>query len=88
MKACLYSMALLLALAVWKYRGYGYHFPSTRDRIAQLEEGLEVMRRLFSESRSTFQGKYYALDDAPNNPKPVQTPGPPSRSAAPESSSS
>ena len=58
-------------------RGYGYHFPSTRERIEQLEEGLEVIRRLFSETRSTFQGKYYALDDAPNNPKPAQKPGPP-----------
>jgi F420-dependent oxidoreductase-like protein len=60
-----------------EYRGYGYHFPTTRVRIEQLEEGLEVMRRLFGETRSTFQGKYYALDDAPNNPKPLQTPAPP-----------
>ncbi len=60
-----------------EYRGYGYHFPSTRVRIEQLEEGLEVIRRLFTEPRSTFQGKYYALDDAPNNPKPVQRPAPP-----------
>src|SRR5262249_50776271 len=60
-----------------EYRGYGYHFPHTRIRIEQLEEGLEVMRRLFTEQRSTFQGKYYALDDAPNNPKPSQRPGPP-----------
>jgi alkanesulfonate monooxygenase SsuD/methylene tetrahydromethanopterin reductase-like flavin-dependent oxidoreductase (luciferase family) len=40
-----------------EYRGYGYHFPTTRVRIEQLEEGLEVMRRLFGETRSTFQGK-------------------------------
>jgi F420-dependent oxidoreductase-like protein len=60
-----------------EYRGYGYNFPSTRVRIEQLEEGLEVMCRLFTESRSTFQGKYYALDDAPNNPKPAQAPRPP-----------
>ena len=60
-----------------EYRGYGYHFPATRVRIEQLEEALEVMRRLFTEPRSTFQGKYYALDDAPNSPKPVQTPAPP-----------
>ena len=46
-------------------------------RLEQLEEGLEVIRRLFTESRSTFQGKYYALDDAPNNPKPRQSPWPP-----------
>jgi F420-dependent oxidoreductase-like protein len=60
-----------------EYRGYGYNFPATRVRIEQLEEGLEVMRRLFAEPRSTFQGKYYALDDAPNNPKPLQAPAPP-----------
>ena len=60
-----------------EYRGYGYHFPTARVRIEQLEEGLEVMRRLFSEARSTFQGKYYALDDAPNNPKALQAPAPP-----------
>ena len=60
-----------------EYRGYGYHFPTARVRIEQLEEGLEVMRRLFSDARSTFQGKYYALDDAPNNPKALQAPAPP-----------
>lgn len=60
-----------------EYRGYGYHFPSVRVRIEQLEEGLEVLQRLFAEGRSTFQGKYYALDDAPNAPKPVQRPRPP-----------
>ncbi len=60
-----------------EYRGYGYNFPPVRVRIEQLEEGLEVVRRLFTESRATFQGKYYALDDAPNNPKPRQRPGPP-----------
>lgn len=60
-----------------EYRGYGYNFPAARIRIEQLEEGLEVLRRLFTEARSTFQGKYYALDDAPNNPKAMQTPAPP-----------
>ncbi len=60
-----------------EYRGYGYNFPAARVRIEQLEEGLEVMRRLFTEPRSTFQGKYYALDDAPNNPKALQSPWPP-----------
>lgn len=60
-----------------EYRGYGYHFPPVHERLEQLDEGLEIIRRLMTESRSTFQGKYYALDDAPNNPKPVQRPSPP-----------
>jgi len=60
-----------------EYKGYVYNFPPIRVRIEQLEEGLEVVHRLFTEPRATFQGKYYALDDAPNNPKPRQRPGPP-----------
>jgi F420-dependent oxidoreductase-like protein len=60
-----------------EYRGYGYDFPSLRTRIEQLDEGVEVVRRLFTEARATFQGKYYALAAAANNPKPVQRPYPP-----------
>lgn len=60
-----------------EYRGYGYPFPSIRERIEQLDEGLTLMKKLFTESRATFEGKYYSLDDAANNPKPVQQPHPP-----------
>jgi F420-dependent oxidoreductase-like protein len=60
-----------------EYRAYGYSFPPVRERIEQLDEALEIIRRLFSEPRATFQGKYYAVDDAPNNPKPMQRPSPP-----------
>ena len=60
-----------------EYRGYGYNFPAVRIRLEQLEEGVEVIHRLFAQPRSTFQGKYYALEDAPNNPRPVQRPRPP-----------
>jgi F420-dependent oxidoreductase-like protein len=60
-----------------EYRGYGYPFPPPRVRIEQLEEGLVVMKKLFTETRATFEGKYYSLDDAANNPKPVQKPHPP-----------
>lgn len=60
-----------------EYRGYGYPFPSVRVRIEQLEEALIVMKKLFTESRATFEGKYYSLDDAANNPKPLQRPHPP-----------
>jgi F420-dependent oxidoreductase-like protein len=60
-----------------EYRAYGYRFPSTRTRIEQLDEALEIIKRMFSEPRATLQGKYYAVDDAANNPKPVQRPHPP-----------
>jgi len=72
---------LLLGLgAGWmeeEYLAYGYPFPSTRVRIEQLEEALCIIKLLLSEPRASFQGKYYAIDDAVNNPKPVQRPHPP-----------
>ncbi|MBI1816476.1 MAG: TIGR03560 family F420-dependent LLM class oxidoreductase [Deltaproteobacteria bacterium] len=60
-----------------EYRAYGYPFPSVRTRIEQLDEGLEIITRMFREPRATFQGKYYAVADAANNPKPAQQPHPP-----------
>ena len=60
-----------------EYKAYGYPFPRLRVRAEQLEEGIEVVKRLLVEPRATFQGKYYALDEAVNNPKPIQKPHPP-----------
>lgn len=60
-----------------EYRAYGYPFPRLRARIEQLDEALEVVGRLLSEPRATFQGKYYAVEDAVNLPKPAQRPRPP-----------
>ncbi len=60
-----------------EYRAYGYPFPRVRARIEQLEEGIEVIKRLFAEPRATFQGKYYHVEDAANLPKPIQRPHPP-----------
>jgi len=72
---------LLLGLgAGWmdeEYRAYGYPFPSVGTRIEQLEEALQIIKRLFAEPRATFQGKYYSVDDAVNLPKPAQQPHPP-----------
>jgi len=72
---------LLLGLgAGWmdeEYRAYGYPFPAVRVRIEQLEEALAIIKRLFTEPQASFQGKYYAIEEAVNNPKPVQKPYPP-----------
>ncbi|MGH8012797.1 MAG: TIGR03560 family F420-dependent LLM class oxidoreductase, partial [Candidatus Binataceae bacterium] len=60
-----------------EYRGYGYDFPTMGARLRQLEEGLKVMKLLFTEKKASFDGRYYHLADALNNPKPVQKPHPP-----------
>jgi F420-dependent oxidoreductase-like protein len=60
-----------------EYRGYGYEFPTMGARLRQLEEGLKILKLLFTEKRASFAGRYYKLDGAINNPKPLQSPHPP-----------
>ena len=43
-----------------------------RGRGAKSDEALEIMRRLWSEERVTFEGKHYNYTDATISPRPVQ----------------
>jgi len=56
---------------------YGIPFPKPSVRVEQLREGLQVIKRMWTEEKVSFQGKYYAVREAINNPKPVQKPHPP-----------
>ncbi|MBI3304030.1 MAG: LLM class flavin-dependent oxidoreductase, partial [Deltaproteobacteria bacterium] len=55
-----------------EYKGYGYPFPSGGVRANQLREGVEIIKKMFTEEKATYTGKYYNIDGAYNNPKPVQ----------------
>jgi F420-dependent oxidoreductase-like protein len=57
-----------------EYKAYGYEFPSGGVRANQLKEGVEIIKKLFTEEKATYAGKYYTITDAYNNPKPVQKP--------------
>lgn len=56
---------------------YGVPFPKASVRIEMLGEALEVLNRMWLEERAVFQGKYYSINGASCNPKPVQKPHPP-----------
>ena len=60
-----------------EHRQYGLPFPSVGDRAAMLEEAVLVLKSLWTRPRSTFRGRFYSLDDAVCEPKPVQSPHPP-----------
>jgi probable F420-dependent oxidoreductase len=45
--------------------------------VARFAEGLALMRELWTHDRVTFDGRFWQLDDAAMEPKPVQKPGPP-----------
>ena len=60
-----------------EYEAYGYDFPSPPIRISQLDEGLTIIKAMWSNERSaSFRGKYYKIQDAICNPKPIQKPHP------------
>ena len=71
---------LLLGLgAGWQqneHEAYGIPFYTVRERLERLDEACQVLRSLWTERRSTFQGRFYQLSDAPLDPKPVQSPYP------------
>jgi alkanesulfonate monooxygenase SsuD/methylene tetrahydromethanopterin reductase-like flavin-dependent oxidoreductase (luciferase family) len=59
-----------------EYLAYGYEFPPPKVRIAQMVEGIEVMRALWSGGPATYEGQYYRVKDAycvpaPQPPPPV-----------------
>ncbi len=56
-----------------EYKAYGFEFPSARVRIAQMVEGIEVMRALWTGGPVSYEGKYYQLHDAICEPKPEPT---------------
>jgi F420-dependent oxidoreductase-like protein len=60
-----------------EHREYGMPFPQVAERLARLGESLEVIKRLWTEERASFTGRYYQLNDAVFNPKPMQRPHPP-----------
>jgi F420-dependent oxidoreductase-like protein len=59
-----------------EHQKYGIPFYTLGGRMSRLEEAAHVVTRLLAEDRTTFDGKYYQLDDAPLVPKPVQKPLP------------
>ncbi len=60
-----------------EHRGYGIEFPSPGERVAMLDEALTVIRRLWTEESVTHRGRFFTLDEALCEPKPVQRPHPP-----------
>jgi len=60
-----------------EYNGYGYPFPRPAVRIGELDEAVQILRSMWTEDATYFDGKYYQLNGAINRPRPVQDPYPP-----------
>jgi probable F420-dependent oxidoreductase len=60
-----------------EYTMYGVPYPKRAVRIRQLEETVQIVKKMWMEDRPTFHGKYYQIQEAICNPKPIQKPYPP-----------
>ena len=57
-----------------EHDGYGYPFLKPSARIGMLDEGVQIMQRMWTDDSVSFDGRYYTLDGAICSPKPLQKP--------------
>lgn len=70
-------MGIGAAWNVEEARAYGIPFPPVGERMRRLEEAAQIIIKMWTEERASFNGKFYQLSDAYCNPKPIQKPRPP-----------
>jgi probable F420-dependent oxidoreductase len=56
------------------YRSFGTAYD---ERVRRFNEGLSIMRLLWTEKRVSFDGEFWQLDGTAMEPKPLQKPHPP-----------
>jgi probable F420-dependent oxidoreductase len=59
-----------------EHHAYGIELEPPGKRVSRFEEAIQIVRSLLSEDSTTFHGACYDIDDAPCDPKPVQSPLP------------
>jgi len=57
-----------------EYRAYGYPYPDAPVRLRQLGEAVQIILKMWTEDEATFEGTYYQVRGAINQPKGVQKP--------------
>src|SRR3954464_12677664 len=60
--------------AAWyelEHSEYGIPFPPIGERMDMLDEACRVVKSLWTQERTTFEGRHYQLRDARCEPKPV-----------------
>ncbi len=55
---------------------YGLPFYTTRERLERLDEACQIIKSLYTNPKTDFDGKFYKLSDASLEPKPLQHPLP------------
>lgn len=56
-----------------EHAAYGLDLGTPKERMDRFEEACELINSLLHQKRTTFSGRYFQIDDAPNQPAPAQT---------------
>ncbi len=57
-----------------EYAAYGFDFPKPAARLAQMEESIQIIQKMWAGGPATFEGKYYRINDAYCEPTPDPIP--------------
>jgi probable F420-dependent oxidoreductase len=60
-----------------EYIRHGYAFPPLSERLEQLRECIDVLKAMWTQDAPSYQGKHFSIEQAYNQPRPVQQPHPP-----------
>lgn len=58
-----------------EWRAYGYGFPRPGERLARLDEGVQIMKQAWTTGTATLNGEHYQVDSAIVRPLPLQDGG-------------
>lgn len=58
-----------------EWRAYGYGFPRAGERLARLDEGVQIMKQAWTTGAATLDGEHYQVDGAIVRPLPLQDGG-------------
>lgn len=56
------------------YEAFGYDFRDGRGRLRELREAVQIIQSLWTQDETTFEGQYYTVLEAVNQPRGVQHP--------------
>jgi probable F420-dependent oxidoreductase len=65
--------------AGWQDKEYiaaGYPFPPLKDRLAQLDETIQVLKAMWTQQVPNFRGQHFEIKDLYANPQPLSKPYP------------
>ena len=56
-----------------EFQAFGVPFPPVKTRMDMLEEGVQVVKAMLTQERTTFEGEHFQVRDAFCSPRPVQS---------------